>query len=331
MSNIKLKGVNATCIVPLSWSNGVIQDVTFLSEITHDLKTYYIVSSHIKEPDGYVIYNDLLDAGMKTASLPLNLLPIVRTHSQKPFFTIIKTNISNNFDLNSPMGVSIYGNAIDVLKCCDIAYDSCIREVITGQRIVMMNKRLLSTDDSGNPVVPQDVKQSYMQFFGDEASSDITEYVKEFHPTLNTDALDKELQNQLNMLSGKVGLGTNYYKFDSTSGVVTATQYVGERNDFMRNSSKIAKTFKSALVDLSSAILYCGKYILDKNIDPEAKIDVQLDDGVVEDDAKKREMDRQDVKDGLMSKAEYRSKWYGEDLETAQQQIDKIEGHNTEE
>lgn len=323
-ATIKIKGINATRIIPISWSNGVVTEASFISEMTVANKTYYIVSSHIKEDDGYVIYNDLIDNNYKTASLNVNLLPIIRTKSLKPLFYIMKTNISNNIDLDSPMGISIYANAIDNLKGCDVAYDSCIREVLTGQRIVMMNKCLLTTDEQGNPIAPQDVKQTYMQFFGDDARSDVSEFIKEFHPTLNTDALDKELQNQLNMLSSKVGLGSNYYRFDSSSGVVTATEYVGERNDFMRNAVKISKSVKSALKDLVQGILFVGKNILGASVDDNAKIDISVSDGVVEDDSKEREQDRQDVRDGIMSKSEYRAKWYGETIEEATEAINKI-------
>lgn len=325
---IRLKSVNATRIIPISWTNGVVTEASFVSELVHSGKTYYVVSSHIKEDDGYVIYNDLIDTNYKTASLNINLLPVLRTKSLKPLFYIMKTNIANNIDLDSPMGLSIYANAIDTLKGCDVAYDCCLREVITGQRIVMMNKCLLTTDDSGRPIAPQDVKQTYMQFFGDDAQSDVSEFIKEFHPTLNTDALDKELQNQLNMLSSKVGLGSNYYRFDSSSGVVTATEYVGERNDFMRNAVKISKSIKIALKDLVLGILFVGKNILGANVDDNAKIDITLSDGVVEDDTKEREQDRQDVRDGIMTKAEYRAKWYGETIEEARAVIDSISNNN---
>lgn len=327
-ATIKLKSVNATRIIPISWSNGVVTEASFVSELVHSGKTYYVVSSHIKEDDGYVIYNDLIDTNYKTASLNINLLPVLRTKSLKPLFYIMKTNIANNIDLDSPMGLSIYANAIDTLKGCDVAYDCCLREVITGQRIVMMNKCLLTTDDSGRPIAPQDVKQTYMQFFGDDAQSDVSEFIKEFHPTLNTDALDKELQNQLNMLSSKVGLGSNYYRFDSSSGVVTATEYVGERNDFMRNAVKISKSIKIALKDLVLGILFVGKNILGANVDDNAKIDITLSDGVVEDDTKEREQDRQDVRDSIMTKAEYRAKWYGETIEEAKAVIDSISNNN---
>jgi A118 family predicted phage portal protein len=191
----------------------------------------------------------------------------------------------------------------------------------------MMNKMLLTVGDDGKVIVPQDVKQTYMQFFGDDATSDIHEYIKEFHPTLNTDALDKEMQNQLNILSDKVGLGTGYYKFDNTS-VRTATEYIGEHNDFQRNVQKLSTALLESLQKMAIAILFVGKNILKMNVNDNAKVEVFTSDGVVESDSEKREQDRKDVEMGIMSKAEYRAKWYGETIEVAEEVVRGIQNDN---
>ena len=47
------------------------------------------------------------------------------------------------------------------------------------------------------------------------------------------------------------------------------------------------------------------------------KTTVCFDDSIIEDSGTERERDRQDVRDGLMQKWEYRVKWYGEDEATA--------------
>lgn len=322
---ITLDSVNATRIIPISYKNGVVSEAAFITVIVYKNETYYVVSSHVKEDDGYVIYNDLLDKTYNSTSLNIGLLPVIRTKSSSPLFYIIKTNIANNLDLDCPLGVSIYGNALDNIKGCDIIYDACIREVETGQRIVMMNKCLLTTDDKGYPIAPQDNKQTYMQFFGDDALAGTGEFIKEFHPSLNNSVLDAELQSQLNMLSTKVGLGTNYYKFDS-SGVVTATEYVGQRNDFMRNSVKISKSISLALHDLVLGILYLGKNVLGQSVDDNAKVEVFVADGVVEDDGKLMDRDLTLVREGIMSKAEFRSKWFGESIDEASRNISSITG-----
>lgn len=308
---IVLQSYDATRVFPISWKNGRIYECAFVSEYTVGKETFTTVSVHVKESDGYVIYNYTLRGTSNYSILTQGSLSVVRTRSEKPLFVIFKTNLVNNIDLNCPLGISIYANAISNLKGCDTVYDKCVREVITGQRVVFMNRSCLKMGMDGRLITPQQGDQSYLMYFGDDASRDINEWVKEFHPTLNTDLLDKELQNQLNMLSTQVGLGKNYYKFDS-SGHVTATEYVGSEGDFIKNSNKMAKLVKSAIIELVKEALWLGKNAIGIAVDTDAKIDLMLTDGVIEDDSKKREADRADVSNGMMSKVEYRMKWYGE-------------------
>lgn len=324
-AKIRISSYNATRIVPISWRNGIIHEAAFLSEITITDKTYYIVASHIKEEDGYVIYSDILDSTYNKVNQDIGLLPVIRTKSQSPLFYIMRTNIANNIDLDSPMGVSIYSNAINALKGCDIVYDSCIRDVETGQRIMLFPTNLLPTDEKGKAITPFDIKADIAQYYGDDVEMEGKELIKVITPDLNTEKLNKGMQLHLNMLSNKVGLGVNYYNFDSTTGAITATEYVGQRNDFMRNAVKMSRTLSNCLKSLVLGILFVGKNILGANVDENAKVDIVMPDGVVEDDNKQREQDRQDVKDGIMSKAEYRAKWYGETLETAQKKINAID------
>ena len=323
-ANIRIRTYDATCIIPLKYSNEVITDIAFISRTKTLNGEVTIITTHVLEADGYVIYNTAMKG---TNQVMLNgLIPMFRTKSPYPLFHIVKTNISNNIDLDSPMGVSIYANATDILKAVDLAYDSCIRDTITGQRIILMNKKLLTKDSTtGNYITPQDARKSYMYFVGDEVANlgeKGNQFYQEFTPTLNTDKLDAELQNQLNMLSNKVGLGTRFYNFNISSGV-TATEYVGERNDFIRNCNKMKLSIQNSVKNLVLSIIYLGG-IIGKTVDPNAKIDVAIADGIIESDKEKREQDRQDVKDGIMSKAEYRAKWFGESLEEAEKKIKEI-------
>lgn len=322
-ATIKIKSYNATRIIPISYDNGIITEVAFVSETNIKGKTYYTVSSHIKEHDGYVIYNDIYNANYQKVELNIPVLSIIRTKSIKPLFVIMKTNIVNNVDLDSPLGVSVYYNAIDTLKGIDQVYDNCVVEVINGRRIIMMNKCLLTCDDQGKPIAPQDMRQSLMQFFGDDVDTSINEYIKDFAPSLRSNELDAELQNQLNMFSSLVGFGTKFYNF-SFSGGVTATEYAGERQDFVRNSGKMTNTICVAIKALVSEILWLGQNILGVAVNADAKITVTAKDNIVESNDKEREQDRQDVRDGIMSKAEYRAKWYGETIEDAQTKINAI-------
>ncbi len=325
-AQIRIKSYDATRIIPLNYANGIIKDVAFFSSYCVGETEVYIATVHVLEDDGYVIYNHIINDGRNIQTVVPGLLPVIRTKSFKPLFVIMKTNVSNNIDLDSPMGVSVYSDSIDVLQSVDLTYDAISEDVGTGKRIILMNKKLLCRDSDGKPIAPQDVKQTYMYFYGDELDTQTTpkdkDFIMEFTPQLRTESLCSTLQNQLNMLSANVGLGTKFYNFDISTGV-TATEYVGERNDFARNVNKLKMSVQNGVKSLVSGILHMG-VVTGRNVDEKANVVVTISDGVIESDTEKRNQDRQDVKDGFMSKLEYRMKWYGETEEEAEKSLSKI-------
>lgn len=323
-SKIRLKQYNAMQIIPISWHNNIIDEVAFASTIKINDKEYTTLSVHKKENGTYVIYNTLLNKDFNEVTIDnINTAKIVKTNSEKPLFYIFKTNIDNNIDLDSPLGISVYADALDNLKGVDTIYDRSIYEIISGQRLVLMNKALLTTDEDGKCIVPQDERQYFMNFLGDDALADISEFVKDFTPDFRTDALDKELQNQLNMLSFKCGLGTQYYRMDN-NGNVTATEFLGSRQDFVRNVGVMNKTIVSELKSLFSEILWVGQNLLGRNVNADAKIIVSAKDGLITSDKEEKESDRADVAAGLMSKLDYMMKWQGLTEEQAREKLNQM-------
>ena len=57
------------------------------------------------------------------------------------------------------------------------------------------------------------------------------------------------------------------------------------------------------------------------NTNPESEIVIEFDDSIIEDKASERQQDRSDMAAGVMTKVEYRAKWYGETEEEAKKHI----------
>lgn len=322
-TKLSLDYYDATQIYPISWKGNTITECAFVTdyyesgELMHTIRIDRIIDNK----SVIFLYNANKDYAIKNRNNPdvITFPEVVNT------FAIFKLPRVNRVDFNSPLGISVFADAIDTLKAIDTCYDNCVVEVESGRRLVVMDKSLLGTDDMGNPIVPQESHQSYMRYVGD--SNMITDGgnklpVADFCPTLRTQQLDDELQNQLNILSVKVGFGTRYYTF-STSGGVTATEYVGSCQDYQRNARKYSSSISNSLEKLMSGILDIGNLLgMVKTNNP--KIDVVVPDGVITDDSAERETDRQDVAMGVMSNIEYRAKWYGETEEEAAESIKKI-------
>lgn len=322
---IDINTYDANAIIPISYSNDIIEECAFLSSFYKDDKLHYNLSCHVKDEEGkYVIYNYETEDDLKFERYFKQDVEGLKTESLTPFFFIVEPQIANNVDLNSPMGISVYANATDIVLNCDFIYDAIKLDVLTAQRIILMDKSLLGMDASGNPIAPQDYKKWCMSFFGDEGGVDVEKLLKEFSPKLNSPDLCNTLQQNLNLLSMRCGLGNGYYHFDRVSGI-TATEYVGSQQDLIRNAKVNSEMLTNILVGLIKQIIWIGRNTLGyKELLEDAKITITIPDGVVTNDLTEKEQDRADVSAGLMSKAEYRAKWYGETLEDAQAKIDAM-------
>lgn len=326
---IDLNYYSALSIIPISYRNNIIEDCAFISTFNKNGKTYYNMSCHVRDERGlYRIYNFESADDFKFKRQISSPEDGFETGSEKPLFVIIKPQKANNLDLNSPMGVSVYSEAFDIVLTCDFIYDAIHLDVLTAQRIILMDKSLLGRDlTTGEYIPPQDYKKWCMQFFGDEGSGDVEKLLKEFSPKLNAPDLCDTLQQNLNLLSMRCGLGSNYYNFNKATGV-TATEYTGSQQDLVRNVKLNSVNLTEKITMLLQQLIWLGINVLDYDLPQDYKIEIVIPDSVVTDDTAEKEQDRIDVRDGLMSRAEYRAKWYGETPEQAEQSILKIDKEN---
>jgi A118 family predicted phage portal protein len=131
-------------------------------------------------------------------------------------------------------------------------------------------------------------------------------------------------QNQLNLFGYKCGLGTEHYKFDS-AGVATATQIVSVNSEMFRNLKKQEIIIEDALITIVKAMLYAINTFTSDSVNTLAEITIKFDDSIIVDEASERTQDMLDVNAGIMSKVEYRMKWYNEDEKTASQKIEEMD------
>lgn len=328
-TKVIINGYTAHEIYPITYRNGVVTECAFSKKYVINGREITLIQIHeLDERNNYVIKTEGMDNSGSPVPLPEGIIPVFNTHSPTPLFTILKTSVANNIDINSPMGISIFADAISTLKGVDICYNATIADIESGQRLILMDRRLLSTDMYGNVIPPQDAKQYYFQFIGNELNTEDSPMVTEFTPKLNAEELDKELNNQLSLLGFKCGLGSNYYSF--TNGVVTktATEVLYSKKDERDNVDKQMLAIQEGIISIVKGILAVGSNLGIANVDPNAKVTFETNDGLINSDLEERQADREDVKLGLMGIWEYRMKWYGEDEATARAKEVEIKGNN---
>ena len=247
----------------------------------------------------------------------------VDTKAKYIWFQHYKPNISNNIDINSPLGISIYANSLDVLQGIDLAYDGFCEEMRIGQPRLFLNKNLLEYDEDGQRYV-FDVNQKGFYHLG--KSDGNSKPVEFYNPPLRTQGYFDGVNSGLKILSSKTGFGENHYRFDGTS-LATATQVISEQNEKFKSKNKHEIILYDALIDMTKALMYISNEFCDYDVkyDLDQNIEVKFDDSIIEDKQAERLSDRQDLANGTMSKIEYRMKWFNEDEKTAEKKIAEID------
>lgn len=346
--------LDATQIVPLKVEHGKIIDVAFVSESIEDGKKIYYVELHQLQYDEelkkdiYVISNNYInEQGEEVAKK--DIVKQYTFKSDVPLFSILKPAVANPLDTEyhnaNGLGFSIYGTAIDQLMVCDITYNNFAMDFYLGGKKVFYNKKITRTktrqikDTDGNikeeeyEVYPDDVMKQQWTVYGDNQISNIKEnpVVTEYNPDLRVTEDKEGIQFALNMLSFKSGLGTKYYEFNGTS-VVTATQYVGDRQDLVSNANKHRKRVDEFVSGIGKAILLLGRILFKENVTEDCLVTITDKDGFMVDTETAKNEFRKDIAQGIRKPWEYRVKFLGEDEETAKARIadDNIDDIKTE-
>lgn len=289
-SAFDLEFVTADKIIPLTYSRQSIQDIAFITNKVIDGNPVVYVNIHKLEEDGYVVYNHYLTAdkagNVKELDNVDSVLKEYRTKSYTPLFTVLRPNIVNTIDNDSPYGISVYHHSIDILKGLDNAYDSLVNEFILGRKRLFINEEALTMDeDTLEPRFdPKDLTFYVLSggYGGGTEDGEPRKLISESNMTLRIQEHVEGMELMLNLLSNKTGLGDNYYSFDK-SGVKTATEVVSDSSDLYRSIKKHELGLANGVRTLFRAVLELGNAVSLLDIPVDADISIDFDDSIIED------------------------------------------------
>ena len=179
---------------------------------------------------------------------------------EQPLFSIFKMPLSNNIDMSSPLGVSIFSNAQKELKSLDIAWTRLEDEIFDSQKITFLGDMLI--DEPGRTVrsrfapggavdktgkaLPRHVRILPGSTTGDE--------YHEVNPALQTADRLSGIDHFLNLVGVKCGYSTGQFVLNGRSGVVTATQVESDDRETIQNIKQIRDSLQMATDGLIYAI-----------------------------------------------------------------------------
>ena len=296
--------------VPTAWTNAEVTEGCFISRMAKG--GYYFTRLEWHKWDGatYVITNELYRSDMyKTGSrepqdilgvrVPLaTIYPLLDEETtiegvEASLFSYFRTPTANNIDDNSPLGVSIYANAMETLHALDICFDSFVREFRLGKKRIIVPARMIKTVIDPATGAPRRffdaTDETYEALSTDDPDS---LKIQDNSVELRVDEHVAAMNAFLNIFCLQVGLSAGTFSFDAKGGLKTATEVVSENSKTYKTVKNFQNMIRPAVIRLVDNIIAVGALYDMQTEDGQSvaelrnrgyEVNVAMDDGITQD------------------------------------------------
>ncbi len=242
-----------------------------------------------------------------------NILPSVTYPLMtRQAFGYYRNPLKNTID-KSKTGVSIFEPAIELIKKADIQFGRLDWEFESGERAIFADETVFKSNGKGRGRIAKLKERLFKTGNFDGGTSG--DFFKEFSPQLRQADYKEGLNEYKRNIEFAVGLA--YGDISDPSQVdKTATEIKSAKDRKYNTVTAIQKNLKDCLEELVYALaFYNSMATVNYNFACTFK------DSILVDEETERKQDIQDINLGVMSKEEYRAKWYGEDIDTAREKL----------
>jgi len=257
---LKLDYVPANMFIPVTWDNKRIVEADFISREIINEKSYLKKEKHRKTETGYIIdveiYDDSSEGSYKRVQ---SLEPeSVEITVSRPLFVYISNPEANNLSLFSPLGISLYANAVDTLEALDIAFDALVQEIVLGRKRIIVPAsatRLFVDTETGKRVRYFDPSDEIFQAFNPEDAQNIK--ITDNTVELRIEELRLAVQTLFDVLATQTGFSAGTFSFDGVS-MKTATEVISENSKTFKLKQSFENQIKSGVLGLLETIREIG-------------------------------------------------------------------------
>lgn len=348
---IEFDYVKATDFYPLSFSaNGKITEAAFVERIFTKDSIYSKVEYHqlvgttltvrnlaFKNNNNKSIVfstiNSQLGTQISLKDVPewSNLEDTVQIENvDELLFAYFKMPQANTIDLTSPLGVSGFSRAVDLIRDADEQYSDLLWEFEGGQLAIDVDRTAFNPlmDKNGEPsALPK--FQNRLFRHGLDLGEDDTYNV--FSPNLRDSNIINGLNNILMHVEDACALARGTISNVTYSEARTATELkILKQRTYAANKdiqTELQETLEQVIQIMDK---YCDLYNIVGGSSDDYEVAYDWDDSILVDKDSERQVDMLDVNEGRMSKVEYRMKWYGETEVQANESLQRIADEQSE-
>lgn len=317
--------------IPIAFDgDGNLTSVIFVDTFTAGKYIYSRLEWQRIEEDTLIIINKAFRAEDKnTLGNEVSLMEIDRWAKIEPITVIdnmpkifggfYKVPKANHIDKTSPLGVSVYSRALKELEKLDKQKSRLDWEYQSGERKTYVDTMTLNETQIIKDGKTVNKKANVDKRLFKSLNVGKEDFFKDYSPEIRDEAylrgLDKykkEVEFACDLAYGTIS--------DPASIEKTATEIRGSKQKSYAVVTKMQTKTEKALNDLIESMdILCTLYGLAPTGDYE--VSYKWDDSLVVDAETERQQDIRDVNLGIMSKVEYRAKWYGETADEAKKNL----------
>lgn len=228
---------------------------------------------------------------------------------------------ANTVDPKSPLGVSGFSKAVDLIKDADEQYANLKWEFNGSQLAIDVDRTALVPSGSKEaPTLPKLQQRLYRDSL-DLGSDDSAYHV--FSPQIRDVSITNGLNTILMQIEDKCCLSRGTLSQVQYTDARTATELKILKQRAFADNKATQEALQATLEHLFEILdKFCDLYEMDEG---DFEIGYTWDDSIIVDKDAEKQSDLIDVDKGLMSRVEYRMKWYGETREQAEEALKEID------
>lgn len=321
--------------IPISYTSQKITGAVFVSQETRSGKFYTRLEkqiydsqkrTHTIESHFFASNNrERLGTEISDDDYGGNIEPYIQFNDvDRPLFAFWRVPFANQINPDSPLGVSVFSRAVNLLKEVDLQWDRYLWEYKGGTLAVHASEALLRqrtiNAENGISYNTKELPESRDRLFQTFSVGDPQDPMyKVFSPTLR----DEQYANGIDKIIRKIEFACSL-----AYGTISDPQNVDKTAEEIRSSKQrsyatvrdMQQSLQTALEDYIYAI---NEYTTACNLAPAGGCEVQFNwgDGVLEDSDKEQAIRLQEVNGGIIGKVDYLKWRYGVTDEQAQDMI----------
>lgn len=229
-------------------------------------------------------------------------------------FGLFRVPLANHIDCDSPLGVSAYSRAAELIREADRRYGNICWEYEAKEAAVHIAESMLDYDKEQDKYnVPEGRERLYRAVEIDTGTIG-KPLLDVYSPEIRSSSLYEGFNNQLRLIEFNCSLAYGTLS-DPNNVDKTAEEIKSSKQRSYTFVTDVQAALENALIDWAEGAHFWAQiYGFDSS---PYDINFEWGDSILADPKAEREQDMKDLANGTLRPEEYRSKWRDEDIETA--------------